>query len=183
LGDQDIFASLNQNYWWDASYVPLHDKAEVGDPDFTRGVLVAKTSALKEADQCLQYLEDTKAMLSPQDYAILKTKLLTDKVQLQFRTPMVMAVLHYRRMISTDDDAERDEMDRAMQEDLRELRAVAMPIYEKPREIKYLDKTWEVGPPEDVNREAIYHWAHDMDLLRMGEDPRNPYHRRRSIWH
>jgi hypothetical protein len=183
LGDEDIFGQLHQNYWWNSAYVPIHDKAEVGDPDFTHDVLVARTNALKEADQCLQNLEDVKDKLSPQDYAILKTKLLTNKVQLQFRTPMAMAVLHYRRMISTDDDVEIDAMDRAIQEDLKALRAVSLPIPEKPKEITYLGQKWQVGPPEDYYRDAIYRWAHDMDMLRMGEDPRDPDHRHRSVWY
>jgi hypothetical protein len=183
LGNQELFNLPNQNFWWDPAYIPLHDKAELGDPDFTRDVLTAKTAAQKVADQCLEDLQNIKGTLTPQDYAILKTKLLTNAVQLEYRTPMVMAVLHYRRMISTDDDTERDEMDRALQEDLAQLRAIALPIYDKPKEIKYLDKTWQVGPPEDLNRDAIFHWAHDMDLLRQGQDPTNPYHRRQTRWH
>jgi hypothetical protein len=183
LGDEDIYGMLNQNYWWNAAYRPLHEQAEWGDPAFTQDVASAKSAAMREAEQCLQNLEDVKPLLSPQDYAILHTKLLTNKVQLEFRTPMVMAVLHYRRMISTWDDAEREQMDRAIQEDLKQLRTAALPIYPKPIEIKYLDKTWQVGPPEDVDREAIFRWAHDMDLLRQGQDPRHPYHRPRSIWH
>jgi hypothetical protein len=183
LGNQELFNMPSQNYWWDPAYVPLHDKAELGDPGFTAGVLADKTAAQKVADQCLVDLENVKGALTAQDYAILKTKLLTNAVQLEYRTPMAMAVLHYRRMISTDDDAERDAMDAALQEDLRELRAIALPIYDKPREIKYLDKTWQVGPPEAVDRDAIFHWAHDMDLLRQGQDPSNPYHRRETKWH
>jgi hypothetical protein len=183
LGDEDVFGQLHQNYWWNSAYIPLHEKAELGDPDFTHDVLAAKVAAMKEADECLQNLEDVKAKLTPQDYAILWTKLFTNKVQLGFRTPMAMAVLHYRRLISTDDDAERDAMDRAMQDDLKTLRTVALPVYGKPHEIDYLGQKWQVGAPEDYYRDAIYRWAHDMDMLRLGEDPRDPDHRHHSIWH
>jgi hypothetical protein len=183
LGDEDVFGQLHQNYWWDPAFIPIHEKAELGDPGFTSQVLADKVSAMKEADECLNDLEAVKGKLSDADYEILKTKLLTNKVQLEFRTPMAMAVLHYRRMISTDDESVRDEMDRAMQADLKQLRAVALPIYEKPTEIQYLGQTWEVGPPEDYSRDQIYRWAHDMDMLRLGEDPRDPDHRHRTIWH
>jgi hypothetical protein len=183
LGDEDIFGMPNQNYWWDASYIPLHDKAEWGDPAFTQQVQNAKTAAMQKAEQSLQNLQAAKPLLTPQDYAILHTKLLTGKVQLELRTPMAMAVLHYRRMISTWDDAERNAMDGALQEDLKQLRCAALPVYPKPIAINYLDKTWQVGPPENVDRAAIFRWANDMDLLRQGQDPRNTYHRPRSIWH
>jgi hypothetical protein len=183
LGDEDVFGQLHQSYWWNAAYVPIHRRAELGDAGFTHDVQAAKLAAMKVADGCVQDIESAKAALSPEDYAILKTKLLTNKVQLAFRTPMAMAVLHYRRMISTDDYTERDAMDQAMQEDLNQLRAVALPIYDKPKEINYLGQKWEVGAPEDYYRDSIYLWAHDMDMLRLGEDPRDPNHRRRSIWH
>jgi hypothetical protein len=183
LGDEDIFGQLHQNYWWNAAYIPIHNQAEWGDPAFVTQVLSAKQSALKLADQCLQNLESAREALSAQDYAILKTKLLTNKVQLQFRMWMVMADLHYRRMIGTDDETERDAMDRALQNDLTQLRTVSMPIYPKPTEINYLGQTWEIGPPEDYSREAVFKWAYDMDMLRLGEDPRDPTHRHHSIWH
>ena len=111
--------------------------------------------------------------LSPEDYAILRTKLLTNKVQLDFRAPMVLAVLHYRRMMDTDSEAERDAMDSAIRQDLASVREAASPVYGPPRTITYLGKTWNVGPPEDVDREAIFHWAYQMDQLRRGEDPRS----------
>jgi hypothetical protein len=183
LGDEDFFGQLHQNYWWDSSYEPLHEKGELGDPDFTQQVWAGKQRALHEADQCLANLEDARPLLTWQDYDILKTRLLTNKVQLQFRTWMAMADLHYRRLISVDDEAERDKMDQAMQDDLRQLREVSLPIYPKPNQITDLGRTWEVGPPEDYDRDAIYRWAHDMDLLRVGDDPRDPEHRHHSFWH
>jgi hypothetical protein len=183
LGDEDIFGQNFQSYWWDWRYLFPHEQAELGAPAFTADVLKSHRAAMEEADQCLLNLEAVRDKLSAADYQILRTKLLTNKVQIDFRTPMAMAVLHYRRMISTDDPAERAAMDQAIQQDLHKLRQVALPIYDPPREISYLGQKWEVGAPEAYSREAIYRWAYDMDLLRMGEDPRDTDHRRRSIWH
>jgi hypothetical protein len=181
LGDEDVFGQLHQNWWWDKSFEPIHEKAEVGEAEFTAKVAADKQTAAAEADQCLASLELVRNQLTPQDYAILRTRLLSNKIQLKFRAPMVMAVLHFRRLVSTDSDIERREMDRAMQEDLAQVRAAAAPIYPTAAKIDWLDRNWNVGVPDDVPREQIFSWAYGMDLLRQGIDPRaEPGHR---PWH
>jgi hypothetical protein len=172
LGDDDVFGQLHQNWWWDKSFEPIHEKAEVGDPEFTAKVAADKQTAAAEADQCLASLELVRNQLAPQDYAILRTRLMTNKIQLKFRAPMVMAVLHFRRLVTTNSRAECVEMDRAMQQDLAQVRAAAEPIYPTPAQFNWLDRTWNVGVPDDVPREQIFSWAYGMDLLRQGIDPR-----------
>ena len=179
LGDEDVFGQLHQNWWWDEKYVPIHDKAEVGDREFTNQLAIAKQNALKSADECLSSLEDVKDALAPEDYEILKTRLLTNKVQLQFRAPMALAVMHYRRLVNAASAAERDEMDEAMQQDIAQIRAAAAPKYEAAKQIQWLDRTWNVGVPDDVPREQIFAWAYSMDMLRQGINPRPPPGHRR----
>jgi hypothetical protein len=162
-----------QNYFWDpAKYEPIHEQEESGDPAFVAQVAADKARARQQAELCLTNLDLVKDQLSPQDYQILHTRLLSNKIQLSFRAPMVMATLHYNQMMSAETPEGRDAADRLMQADLAELRAAVLPIYPDPTQITYLGKTWNVGPPDGVPREQIYQWAYQMDLLRRGEDPR-----------
>ncbi len=68
-------------------------------------------------------------------------------------------------------------MDQALQQDLGQLRDVAMPIYAYPVWFDYLGKWWDVGVPTDVPRDSIFKWAYQMDQLRQGENPRVGSHR------
>lgn len=177
LGDEDVFGQLQQNWWWDKSYAAEHVQAETGDPTFIAKVKASKDQAMQLAAESLANLERIKDQLKPQDYAILHTKLLTNQAQLAFRVPMAMAVLHYRRMVYATSQAERDQMDQAIQQDLKQLRTVAEPVYPSPNWIYYLDQWWDVGVPTDVPRDRIYEWAYQMDQLRYGNDPRPGSHR------
>ena len=175
LADEDVFRDNWQNWWWDQSYIPKRDQAEAGDPAFVKEVTESKALARQQANLCLTDLDLVKDKLSAEDYAILKTKLLTNKSQLEFRTPMAMAILHYNRLVLADNDSEIAAMDNAMQADLAQLRALAKPVPRPQKEITYLGKTWKVGPPADIlPREDIFYWAYQMDLLRQDEDPRPP---------
>lgn len=178
-GDDDVFGMLQQNYWWDPKkYEPIHQEAETGDPAFTAQVAAGKEKAARQAELCLQNLELAKPFLTWQDYDILHTRLWTNQVELSFRAPMVMAVLHYRRMMCSTDPIVKAEMNLALQKDIATLRKVALPISGPPTPIDYLGQTWNVGPPQDVDRNMIYQWAFHMDELRQGVDtaPRNMGH-------
>jgi hypothetical protein len=172
LGDEDVYGQLHQNWWWDDKYGDEHVKAETGDPAFTAEVQSAKTHAMQLADQSIDDLKQVKDQLSPDDYAILVTRLITNKVQLSFRAPMALAVLHYRRMINATTPAEHNAADQALQQDLAVVQAAATPVYGKPRRIDWLDRTWYVGSPDDYDRGAIFSWAYQMDQLRQGIRPR-----------
>ncbi len=172
LADEELFQENWQNWWWDDSFVPTRIKAEEGEAAFIAEVKAGKEKALRQAQQCLINLDLVRDKLKPEDYAILKTKLWTNQVQLAFRAPMAMSVLHYQRLVNTDDPAERAAMDQAMREDLAQVRAAAAPVYSSPQELNWLGRKWWVGPPEDVQREVIFRWAYEMDQLRRGEDPR-----------
>jgi len=171
LADEDVFGDLWQNWWWDKSYLPARDAAEDGDPAFTAQVAADKAAARLQADRCLWNLELVKDKLSPEDYQILKTRLLSNQVQLAFRSAMIMATLHYRRLASAPDQGARDAANEAMRQDLEQLRQVIRPQYPPAQELKYLGTTFAVGSP-DIPREWLYKWAYKMDQLRQGQDPR-----------
>lgn len=99
IGDEDIFGQLHQNWWWDDSYAAVHMKGETGDPAFTAEVASAKEQARQLADQSLRDLDLIRDQLAPQDYSILKTRLLSNRVQLGFR-----ADGHGRAALSTHDE-------------------------------------------------------------------------------
>ena len=181
-GDDDVFGQLLQNYWWDPkTYGAVHEAAESGDPAFTSAVAAGKAAAAQSAELSLQNLELLQGTLTPQDYAILHTKLVTNQAQLAFRAPMALAVLHYRRFVTTENEDERARMDTALQQDIATIRRIALPIYGPPTDLEYLGQTWHVGPPEDVDRDAIYQWAFNMDELRQGINP-HPRHQGHGRW-
>jgi hypothetical protein len=177
LGDEDVFGQLQQNWWWDKHYSAEHVQAETGDPAFIARVGKDKQRAIKLAQQCIDNLKEIKDQLTPEDYAILMTKLWTNQMQLAYRAPMAMAVLHYRRMVYAGYGWERNLMDAALQEDLNQVRQAADPIYPYPTWIFYLGKWWDVGVPSDVPRDWIFQWAGQMDQLSKGNDPRPGGHR------
>ncbi|HSV13206.1 MAG TPA: hypothetical protein VLI90_03040 [Tepidisphaeraceae bacterium] len=172
LGDEDVYGQLHQNWWWDAKYDVEHVRAETGDAAFIADVQAGKAHAMQLANQSILDLIEVKDHLAPADYDILGTRLLSNRVQLSFRAPMALAVLHYRQMINAATPADHDAADQAMQQDLAAVRAAATPVYGKPRRIEWLDRTWYVGVPDDYDRNAIFGWAYQMDELRQGIRPR-----------
>ncbi len=181
IGDEDIFGQLHQNWWWDDSYAAVHMKGETGDPAFTAEVASAKEQARQLADQSLRDLDLIRDQLAPQDYSILKTRLLSNRVQLGFRAPMVMAVLHYRRMMNAPTPADRQAADIALQKDLTAVRQAGSTIYAAPKQITWLGQNWSVDAPDDYSRDAINAWAYQMDQLRQGIDPRPMTPRQRAF--
>ncbi len=172
LGDEDFLGQLHQNWWWDETYSDTHFKAELGDPAFVAEVAAAKQQAQQLARTCLMDLDLVKENLRPEDYAILRTRLLTAKTLIDVRGPMAVAVLHYRQLVNATDDAGRAAADVALRADLEQVRTAARPTYDPPTKLTYLGRTWWVGQPENVQRDSIYSWAYKMDQLRRGEDPR-----------
>lgn len=172
LGDEDAFGQLHQNWWWDTKFASEHDRAETGDPAYIAEVAAAKERAKALADQCLADLELAKDQLSPQDYAILRTRLVSNQVQLSFRAPMALAVLHYRGLINAKTSADRNAMDQALRRDLEAVRAAVQTVHPKPRQLKWLQRSWNVDVPDDYDRDGIFRWAYQMDQLRQGIDPR-----------
>ena len=122
-----------QNWQWDETYVPAYHNAEHGDASFIENVRKQKAIAAVLADACLKNLKGAREGLPPVEYAILRTKLMTNKVQLAIRTPMVMAALEWRAAQNTQDEAEKQARLAQMKEDADAVRTVVTPPVQSGR--------------------------------------------------
>ncbi|HEY4328104.1 MAG TPA: hypothetical protein VGN88_00085 [Phycisphaerae bacterium] len=146
--------SYNWEMWkWDDSYYPTYLKARAGEASFTREIAGQKAAALKLADECLAKLEKVKGELNATEYEILHARLLSNKVQLQYRAPMAMAALHIRQYVDTL--GRRDAASAAIalnsyNADLLELNRVADDIAAagEPQKLHYHGKDWKIGAPD-----------------------------------
>jgi len=166
-GVDDFLGQNHQNWRWDSRYLPWYRQAETGDPAFAAQVQAGKNQALQMADNCLANLQEVRGALAPEDYAILYTRLLTNKVQLSWRAPMALAVLHYRHLLAINPRrrTERRAAAAVLAADLAAIRQAALPVYDPPQKMDYRDRTWLVGVPEGVDRGRIYYWAWQMEQL------------------
>ncbi len=178
LGDEDFLGQQWQNWWWSDRYTAAHQQAETGDAKFIAQVRDDKIKAAQLAQQSLNDLDSVRDRLKPQDYEILRTRLLTNQLQLAIRAPMAMAVLHYRALLNAQNDQQKQDADQAITDDLAALRTALNPDYTPATQIQWLGQNWTIGPPQDVPLAAIYYWAYEMDLLRQGIDPRPPLPKR-----
>jgi hypothetical protein len=169
LPDEEAFTQNWQNWQWDKSYVPAFQQAEHGDAQFIKDVTAQKAKAMETADQSLADLGKIKSDLPPIEWAILQTKLNTNKMQLELRTPMYLAALEYRAMRNADTQEEREAHRDAIRQELNELRNIVAPVYPPPVTVSYLGQIWHLGPPEGIDRNAILYWAYDTELLIDGK--------------
>ena len=149
------------------SYQSDYDKAEHGDPAFIAGVEKQKADAMTLADQCLSDLEAAKPNLAPNEYAILHTKLLSNKFQLSFRGPMVIAALHYNTAYFATRQIDRSAALDKYHKEVAKVRAIADTLvgYGDPKTIDYLGRNWTLDVPLGVTRDMLYHWVSDADKL------------------
>ncbi len=164
-GDKDALLTNWANFRWDDSYIPEYKLGLAGDPRYTRKIERQKTDALRAADRCINELDAVKAKLDADDYDILRTKLLTNRVQLQLRAPMMLAWLRYRRILTTKSEDEKTELAARIRSDLRDARNVAEAQYAPPREIEYLGRKWLVGPPMRLDAKRTREWCEKMESL------------------
>ena len=148
--EEDVFNCNWQNWRWDPSFIPARDRALAGDMRFLRQLQVRKSSAMRLAQQSLDDLELVKDALDPADCEILKTKLTTNKVNIELRAPMMLANVRYKRILNTNDEAEKRRQAREIRKGLQQIRAVADRDYPPAREIEHLGQRWRVGPPEGM---------------------------------
>jgi hypothetical protein len=164
---EDLLNKNWQNWRWNHQYDAARASADAGDPKFIAEVARQKEQAAKLADQCLADLQQVKGDLSAREYQILYTKLLSNKVQLQFRTPMAMAALHLRQWRAAPTDAAASAVLELYKKDVFAVRAVADAVsaYPAPEEFDYLGRHWEVDAPLGVTRGQLYRWAYDARRL------------------
>ncbi len=160
---EDLFDQNWQNWRWNVNYVADLAKADYGDPEFIQARRDAETKALDQADQSLAALEKAKADLSPREYQILYTKLLTNKVQLQFRSAATLAALHYRQLLWAQTQAQATAAYDQYQKDIAAAAAVAdeLKTYPAPTGFDYLGKTWSVNAPLDLPPDKLNQWIID----------------------
>ena len=165
-GDHDAFHTNWTNWRWDASYLKEYQLARTGDPGYTRKVERQKEQAAKLAEQSLQYLDQGLPLYQdPAHYHILKTKLTTNQVQLQYRAPMMLAYLKYQRLLQQPSDPERGRLIQEIGQHLEAIRAVGLREYPAPESMEYKGKKWQVGPPEGLDQWRILDWARKMENL------------------
>ena len=142
-----------------------------GDPLIIQQTEKQKAEALKTAQRCLAELD--RVQLDPPDYEILKTRLSNHKVQLEYRAPMMLAYLRYRRILKTQDVEEKKRLAIEIRKDVEQVRAVANRKYPLMKEIDYRGRKWRVGAPDFVNSKGkpamdwnvVRTWADKMESL------------------
>lgn len=164
-GDNDVFSRNWQNWRWDSSYVPLYKLGLAGDKLYTRKVIRQKIEAFKLAQQSLDELEKVKSDLDPVEYNILKTRLTSNKVNLEFRAPMMTAYLYYRRILNTQDSSEKQSLAEKIQEDLKAIRAVGYRQFPPKRTIEHMGRKWIVDSPDGIDQKQIIEWVNKMESL------------------
>lgn len=163
--DKDAFLTNWANFRWDASYLYEYKLGLTGDPGYTRKIEAQKYNAKRLAQQCLDDLELVKGKLVQADYEILKTKLLSNKVHLEWRAPIMLAYLHYRRLLSTKDQEEKQQLAQKIQKELKAIVSAAGKIYPPKQEIEHLGQKWSVGAPLNFDPKKIVEWTKKMEAL------------------
>lgn len=156
-------AASNQNWqmWrWDATNLPTLNKIDAGDPAFIDDLRKEQTKAAALAEECMADLEKAKPMLLENEYAILHTKLLTNKVQLAYRSAATLAALHWRQATTARTQSQFDAAMEQYRKDLAAVQAVAesLKTYPKARTLVYLGKTWQVDYPLLISPEQVNDW-------------------------
>lgn len=168
-GDGDAWDMPWNPARWNEAYQEEYKQAIAGDPRFLRRLEVDKRVAARLAQRSLDELEKVKGDLHPSDYEILKTKLTTNKIQLEYRAPMMLAYTRYRRILNTGDQAEKVRLAAAIRKDLSTVRSVANREYPPMREIEHMGRKWRVGSPEFVNWDRTRAWADRLEELLHGQ--------------
>lgn len=168
-GDRDALHTNWANFRWDESYIPEYQLGLAGDLAYTRRIEAQKRNAFRLASQCLADLEAVRPKLGANDYEILRTKLLTNKVQLEARAPMMLSWLRYRRILSTTDQAEKLRLAGYIRDHIRTIRRVADREYPAAREIQHLDRTWWVGAPLRFDAKRTHEWCDKMESLLVSQ--------------
>ena len=170
----DIFSQNWQMWRWDESYVPTLTKVNDGDPVFIDELRKQKAAALEAANQCLANLAQARPLLPAKEYEILYTRLLTNKVQLEFRTQAALAALHVRQMRAATTQAQADNAFEMYKQDLDAVRvlAEALKTYPQAATRDYLGKRWAVNRPLAISPEQLNDWLKSATLtLVPNEEP------------
>lgn len=137
-GDNNVFSRNWQNWRWDETFIPLYERMLQGDKISTRKLEREKRTAMELARKSLDELEKVRRELHPEDYQILKTRLLGNLVQLEYRAPMMIAYMRYRRILNTSDDTEKIRLAAQIREELKAIREVGSRRFPPAREVEHM---------------------------------------------
>ncbi len=169
--NERIFSNTHQPQHWDKSYMPAFEKASVGDPDFTRKVRVQKRKAAQLARKSLEQLEAIQDKMNPVEYDILHTKLWTNQVLLEMRTPVHLAILKFKRLVNIKDKEEQAQLASEIRELLKTTKGVIDRPFPELRHIRYKGKWFRVGSPTRLQKEEYDLWIRKMEreLAKAGQ--------------
>lgn len=122
------------------------------------------TNSADEVWQRQADLEQVKDKLTPADYEVLKTKLFTNKLQLEYRAPMMIAYLKYRRIVCAG-DVERKQLAAEIRANLKLMRDVAEADYPEGYEVESRGKKWTAGAPGWFRPDQIIGWTDKMESM------------------
>jgi hypothetical protein len=167
---EDILSQNWQMWRWDDKFVPEMLQAAIGHPQFLDQIRAQKSAAQKIADQCLTDLEAAKPFLPDREYRILRTKLLTNTVQLYYRNQAALAALHWRQLFTATAPADADRARTQYQKDLAAVAALANALKElpPPKTLNYLGKRWPLNYPFAITADQIDQWT---DLATQAVEP------------
>jgi len=154
----------NQNWqmWrWDPALVATLGRINAGDGAFINGIQKSQAHAAALADQSLAELEKGRAFLAEKDYQILQTKLLTNKLQLAYRSHATLAALHWRQALAAETIASFSNAMRMYHEDIEEVQALSDSLRSHAAgfRIHYLGKNWQVGYPLLISPDQLDGWV------------------------
>jgi hypothetical protein len=158
--DDDLFNKNWQMWRWDKTYLPILEKASVGDPAFVEQIRLQQAAARTAANQSLAELEKARPFLSDKEYQILYTKLLTNQVQFEYRSAATLAALHARQMVQAQTPAQYNAIADLYKQDIAAIQKLADTFsnYPDPATFDYLGKRWQVNAPLAISYEQLSDW-------------------------
>ncbi|MFQ3548732.1 MAG: hypothetical protein SNJ70_03145 [Armatimonadota bacterium] len=142
-----VFSNTFQAWIWDESYIPIYEMADKGHPDFIWETKKAKKNAMLLAGECLDNLEKVKCKLDQTDYRILKTKLITNKFQLEILTQMQLATLECRRLHHSQNIDEKFKLAETIKKRFELIRKIYNQPFPEPQYIEFRGKWFAVDHP------------------------------------
>lgn len=160
---KDAFHTNWANWRWDADQKPEYELARRGDPEHVAGVIRQKEQAIRLAEQCLDRLETARDLLPPIEYDILRTKLENNRFQLAFRSRMMLTYLAYKRIISTDDNAEKHRLTAEARAHIAQIRELMRRPQPPVRKVDHLGRTWTLDAPTGYDAKAVNEWVDETE--------------------
>ncbi|MFQ3549948.1 MAG: hypothetical protein SNJ70_09390 [Armatimonadota bacterium] len=152
-----------QNWRWDKNYLEEYELAKSPTPEYIAKIEKQKQSAMHLAEASLIELEIARIYLSEADYEMLKVKLLSNKLQLGFRAPMMLSVLKFQRMVNSENIREKQILKQEIKSHILEIESVLNYPLPDAEIIEYNGKVHQIGLPKRLELEQIKMWIDKMN--------------------